>query len=86
MTELPAHILSSVSSVDDSRLTRMEERINTVTTAVSKTNNVVLDIHRVLTTPSSRRSGDDDSSFESVSSLNDFLAEQLDFRRAAQQK
>ena len=84
MTELPAHILSSVSGFDESRIDRMEDRINSVTTAVSRTGNVVLDIHRVLT--STRGAGDDDSSLQSISSLNDFLADQPDFRKAAQQK
>ena len=66
MTELPLHILSSVSRHDDSRLDRMEQQINTVTTAVHKTGNIVLDLHRVIATPSLRRSDDDDLSLQSI--------------------
>ena len=86
MTELPVHVLSSVSQHDDSRLDRMEQQINTVTTAVHKTGNVVLDLHRVITTPQSRQSDDDDSSLQSINSLQDFFANQPDFCKAAQQK
>ncbi len=52
MTELPAYILSSLSRHDDSCLDKMEQQINTVTTAVHKTGNIVLDLHCVITTPS----------------------------------
>ena len=86
VTDLPPHLLSSISGHDDSRFDQMDNRINTVTTAVAKTSNVVLDIHRLLTTPSSQRRADDDSSLQSVSSLTDFLDKQPDFRKAAQQK
>ena len=86
MTELPVHVLSSDSQHDDSRLDRMEHQINTVTTAVHKTGNFVLDLHRVITTPQLRRSDDDDSSLQSINSLQDFFADQPDFRKAAQQK
>ena len=87
MTELPAHILSSISRQDDSYLDCMEQRINSVTKPVNKTNNIVLDLHRVITTtPSSRQSDDDDVlSLQSISLLQDFLVNQPDFRKATQQ-
>ena len=73
MTELPIHVLLLVLQHDDSCLDRMEHQINTVTTAVHESGNVVLDLHRVITTPQSRRLDDDDSPLQSINSLQDLL-------------
>ena len=82
LTDVPGNAVPNFG-YDDGRFDSIESRLNSVATAVSKSSDVILDLHQVILS-SQQPAGNDDSSSVSINSLRDYLDNNEDFRKAAQ--
>ena len=83
LQDVPQQVLLSLLPSDAGYFNNIETHLNTVTEAVSKTTNIVSDLHWVMIFQRLNADNYNNTSFlQSLSSLNDFLLQESDFRQA----